>query len=191
MFGVQLYKNNARALLSRILSILNLDWLQHAHSVRGVYEYIVMDIPKYIHYNKQQQMCLKLTDFIALYPCYTYVMQHMGGGGLCSVGFLDVDEINQKIFKKPIEIFAFFSIVTFQSLDQFWWWRCHFKAEKKFWYIKYKIQNWLYLPSIPLWCAASQLCYLKSIQHLVGKSSPFQETFTTLTYITYWWLPFV
>ena len=28
MFGVQLYKNNARALLSRILSILNLDWLQ-------------------------------------------------------------------------------------------------------------------------------------------------------------------
>ena len=39
MFGVQLYKNNARALLLRILSILNLDWLQHARSVRGVYEY--------------------------------------------------------------------------------------------------------------------------------------------------------
>ena len=39
MFGVQLYKNNAHALLSRILSILNLDWLQHARSVRGVYEY--------------------------------------------------------------------------------------------------------------------------------------------------------
>ena len=38
MFGVELYKNNARALLSRILSILNLDWLQHARSVRGVYE---------------------------------------------------------------------------------------------------------------------------------------------------------
>ena len=38
MFGVQLYKNNARTLLSRILSILNLDWLQHARSVRGVYE---------------------------------------------------------------------------------------------------------------------------------------------------------
>ena len=33
MFGVQLYRNNARALLSRILSILNLDWLQHAWSV--------------------------------------------------------------------------------------------------------------------------------------------------------------
>ena len=32
MFGVQLYKNNARALLSRILSILNLDWLQHARN---------------------------------------------------------------------------------------------------------------------------------------------------------------
>ena len=38
MFGVQLYKNNARTLLSRILSILNLDWLQHVPSVRGVYE---------------------------------------------------------------------------------------------------------------------------------------------------------
>ena len=43
MFGVQLYKNNARALLSRILSILNLDWLQHARSVRGVYECLIMD----------------------------------------------------------------------------------------------------------------------------------------------------
>ena len=42
MFGVQLYKNNARALLSRILSILNLDWLLHARSVRGVYEMIVV-----------------------------------------------------------------------------------------------------------------------------------------------------
>ena len=42
MFGVQLYKNNARALLSRILSILNLDWLQHARSVRGVYEYCLL-----------------------------------------------------------------------------------------------------------------------------------------------------
>ena len=41
MFGVQLYKNNARALLSRILSILNLDWLQHARSVREVYECII------------------------------------------------------------------------------------------------------------------------------------------------------
>ena len=44
MFGVQLYKNNARALLSRILSILNLNWLQHARSVRGVYEYDLMRV---------------------------------------------------------------------------------------------------------------------------------------------------
>ena len=36
LFGVQLYKNNACALLSRFLSILNLDWLQHA--LRGVYD---------------------------------------------------------------------------------------------------------------------------------------------------------
>ena len=34
-------KNNARALLSRILSIVNSDWLQHARSVRGVYEFII------------------------------------------------------------------------------------------------------------------------------------------------------
>ena len=42
VFGVQLYKNNARALLSRILSNVNSDWLQHAHSLlRGVYEYFI------------------------------------------------------------------------------------------------------------------------------------------------------
>ena len=41
MFGVQLYKNNARALLS---SIVNLDWLQHACSVRGVYEWCLVMI---------------------------------------------------------------------------------------------------------------------------------------------------
>ena len=54
MFGVQLYKNNARALLSRILSILNLDWLQHARSVRGVYECSILlqfEFCKYQHFN--------------------------------------------------------------------------------------------------------------------------------------------
>ena len=42
VFGVQLYKNNARTLLSHILSIVNSDWLQHARSVRGVYEWGVL-----------------------------------------------------------------------------------------------------------------------------------------------------
>ena len=42
VFGVQLYKNNARALLSRILCILNSDWLQHARSIRGVYELLLL-----------------------------------------------------------------------------------------------------------------------------------------------------
>ena len=57
MFGVQLYKNNARALLSRILSILNLDWLQHARSVRGVYEFLIITlaIPELLN---QYQVCL-------------------------------------------------------------------------------------------------------------------------------------
>ena len=38
VFQVQMYKNNARALLSCILCILNSDWLWHACSVHGVYE---------------------------------------------------------------------------------------------------------------------------------------------------------
>ena len=37
-YAVQLYKNNALALLSRIFSILKSDWLQHARIVCGVYE---------------------------------------------------------------------------------------------------------------------------------------------------------
>ena len=53
MFGVQLYKNNARALLSRILSFLNLDWLLHALSVRGVYECYLslgLEVPPYLSF---------------------------------------------------------------------------------------------------------------------------------------------
>ena len=38
VFGVQLYKNKARALLLRILSIMYSDLLQYARSVLGVYE---------------------------------------------------------------------------------------------------------------------------------------------------------
>ena len=41
---MQLYKNNARALLSRFLSTLNLDWLQYARSVCGVYEFVLVYI---------------------------------------------------------------------------------------------------------------------------------------------------
>ena len=41
VFGVQLYKNNVCALLLRILSIVNSDWLQHACSVHRVYELVV------------------------------------------------------------------------------------------------------------------------------------------------------
>ena len=39
IFGVKLYKNNARALLSRILSTLNPDWLQLVQSIREVFKY--------------------------------------------------------------------------------------------------------------------------------------------------------
>ena len=39
VFGVHFYKNNAHALLSHILNVLNSDWLHHEQSVCRVYEY--------------------------------------------------------------------------------------------------------------------------------------------------------
>ena len=60
MFGVQLYKNNARALLSRILSILNLDWLQHARSVRGVYEWFLIHCLFQDKYNTNAKSGIRL-----------------------------------------------------------------------------------------------------------------------------------
>ena len=64
MFGVQLYKNNARVLLSRILSILNLDWLQHARSVRGVYEWLIQEqINRRCCCNKTPPMTRRNLDF--------------------------------------------------------------------------------------------------------------------------------
>ena len=35
---VQLYKNNALVRLLQVLSIVNSDWLQHARSLRGMYD---------------------------------------------------------------------------------------------------------------------------------------------------------
>ena len=42
MFGVQLYKNNARALLSHILSILNLDWLREVYAECMNIQYLIL-----------------------------------------------------------------------------------------------------------------------------------------------------
>ena len=47
VFRVQLYKNNARAVLLRIYSIINSDWLQHVCSVHGVYELMLPDLSHY------------------------------------------------------------------------------------------------------------------------------------------------
>ena len=44
-----MYKNNARALLSRILSIVNSDWMQHASSVCGVYEYVIKGLATFYY----------------------------------------------------------------------------------------------------------------------------------------------
>ena len=57
MFGVQLYKNNARALLLRILSILNLDWLQHARSV-------------WIAHNRRHELHIKITHSFPSFSKY-------------------------------------------------------------------------------------------------------------------------
>ena len=60
VFGVQLYKNNARALLSCILSIPNSDWLQHARSVPGVYmnksSNLCIDLILHSHFSHQWTM---------------------------------------------------------------------------------------------------------------------------------------
>ena len=42
VLGVQLYKNNAQALLQRILSTLNSDWLQHALKVCSYYNAMLL-----------------------------------------------------------------------------------------------------------------------------------------------------
>ena len=47
VFQVQLYKNNAHKLLSRILTIPRSDWLHHAHCVRGVYEFFIIKTIKF------------------------------------------------------------------------------------------------------------------------------------------------
>ena len=68
MFGVQLYKNNARELLSRILSILNLDWLQHARSVHGVYECKLIGVQ--VTYMIPSASTLCLTKLMSLSNCH-------------------------------------------------------------------------------------------------------------------------
>ena len=68
VFGVQLYKYNARALLSPILDILNSDWLQHVHSVRGVYEFTVMsNLSVYC-----AKLCFPACNFSHLFSCHAF-----------------------------------------------------------------------------------------------------------------------
>ena len=58
VFRVRLYKNNARALLSHIV---NSDWLQHACSVRGVYEYSLNMFIYPMWHNRPCYLCLSST----------------------------------------------------------------------------------------------------------------------------------
>ena len=62
-------KNNARALLSRILSIVNSDWLQHERSVRGVYEYFLTPIQIFFSFD----FVLLLFLFLLCITFHTYI----------------------------------------------------------------------------------------------------------------------
>ena len=70
-----MYKNNARALLSHILSILNLDWLLHARTVRGVYELLIISLSQGVcRYQMDkliQQLYLKSTHLL----CYMLIKE--------------------------------------------------------------------------------------------------------------------
>ena len=72
---MQLYKNNARVLLSRILSIVNSDWLQHACSLCGVYEYVLSSKFCCLHdHQKVMEPCRVLSQGVDL---------SIHGGGNC------------------------------------------------------------------------------------------------------------
>ena len=63
VFGVQLYQNNARALVLCILSIVNSDWLQQARSVRRVYESQIL----MVWLRKRESYQTKFTDWIKMW----------------------------------------------------------------------------------------------------------------------------
>ena len=82
VFEVQLYKNNARALLSLILSIVNPDWLQNARSVRGLYECIsnILDPSPYKSTVKIFSMPLLLSWFCFItMKSYTFMISLLWG----------------------------------------------------------------------------------------------------------------
>ena len=102
VFGVQLYKNNARTLLSRILSVVNSDWLQHARSVRGVYEWWV----NLLHY---------LLTYFMIHQRSSGVSGNFSEGGKVKLTFRIFSRC--EIYFFPVEIFHFgtpeqFSVVS-------------------------------------------------------------------------------
>ena len=63
VFVVQLYKNNARALLLHILDILNSDWLQHVYSVQRVHEVTLND--RVIHTSRNCGRQCNISDMLS------------------------------------------------------------------------------------------------------------------------------
>ena len=80
VFGVQLYKNNARVLLSRILSIVNSDWLQHTRSVR-ITNILVDIVEVFFIKTSAEYIDISLWRFLILYFCFPagYQIQVHGG----------------------------------------------------------------------------------------------------------------
>ena len=88
VFGVQLYKNNACALLSRILTILSSDWLHHARTVRGVYEWHLITPPSLLilvifwrNYTSRFLWAVMWVSYYTVpqYHCGYYKSQHCWG----------------------------------------------------------------------------------------------------------------
>ena len=110
MFGVQLYKNNARALLSRVLSILNLDWLQHARSVRGVYEWWIWHVFQELIWNPFLHCRIVWNNKCILYKLVLVFILQTENGKYVLKGFQ-----SEYTYNLPFNWSFFFQLIKLQS----------------------------------------------------------------------------
>ena len=76
VFQVQLYKNEARALLSLILCILNSDWLRHTRGECGVYDFFVREYFNVKLNFKYLGIGCRYTSFWFTIQCSSYPVLH-------------------------------------------------------------------------------------------------------------------
>ena len=114
VFGVQLYKNNARTLLSHILSILNSDWLQHARSVREVYELLLIYILDFSSFWRLHRV-YKSTE--SKQVCADFIQPSDGEGGTKRSFLIQVYSPNRGLenwMQSKLKKFNFF-VVQFEA----------------------------------------------------------------------------